>query len=46
MARKGFRTVEDLRGILAVPLEADQAEFERAGYVRAMRAANAGLYTT
>jgi dihydroorotate dehydrogenase (fumarate) len=46
MARKGFRTVEDLRGMLAVPLEADQAEFERAGYVRAMRAANAGLYTT
>ena len=42
MARKGFAAVDELRGMLAVPPEADQAAFERAGYVSAMRAANAG----
>jgi dihydroorotate dehydrogenase (fumarate) len=45
MARKGFHTVEEFRGMLAVPADADQATFERAGYVSAMRAANAGAYT-
>ncbi len=40
MVRKGFTAVDELRGILAVPADTDQAEYERAGYVRALRAAN------
>ena len=44
MARKGFQAVDDVRGLLAVPPEADGAAYERAGYVAAMRAANAGAY--
>jgi dihydroorotate dehydrogenase (fumarate) len=40
MARKGYASVGDLRGILAVPDGTDQAAYERAGYVRAMRDAN------
>jgi dihydroorotate dehydrogenase (fumarate) len=44
MKRKGFRSVTDLRGMLAVPGTADPDELARAGYVRAMRAANAGAY--
>jgi hypothetical protein len=32
--------------MLAVPADADGNEFERAGYVAAMRAANAGGYRT
>jgi dihydroorotate dehydrogenase (fumarate) len=41
MARKGFGAVDELRGMLAVPADTDQSTFERAGYVDAMRAANA-----
>jgi dihydroorotate dehydrogenase (fumarate) len=44
MARKGFDTVQEVRGLLAVPIDADAAAYERAGYVNAMRAANAGAY--
>ena len=40
MARKGYTSIGELRGILAVPADADQAAYERAGYVRALRAAN------
>ena len=40
MARKGYASVDDLRGLLAVPAGTDQAAYERAGYVRAMRDAN------
>jgi dihydroorotate dehydrogenase (fumarate) len=40
MARKGYASVDDLRGMLAVPAGTDQAAYERAGYVRAMRDAN------
>jgi dihydroorotate dehydrogenase (fumarate) len=40
MARKGHASVDDLRGMLAVPADTDQAGYERAGYVRAMRDAN------
>jgi len=40
MARKGYASVGDLRGLLAVPAETDQAAYERAGYVRALRGAN------
>jgi dihydroorotate dehydrogenase (fumarate) len=41
MARKGFASVDELRGMLAVPPTSDGAELERAGYVGALRAANA-----
>jgi len=41
MARKGFASVDELRGMLAVPPAADGAEVERSGYVGALRAANA-----
>ncbi len=44
MARKGFQGVDELRGLLAVPADADAAGYERAAYVTAMRAANAGAY--
>jgi dihydroorotate dehydrogenase (fumarate) len=44
MSRKGFEDLDRVRGLLAVPPEADGAEYERAGYVSAMRAANAGAY--
>jgi dihydroorotate dehydrogenase (fumarate) len=44
MSRKGFKSVDEVRGMLAVPAAADQAAYERSGYVTAMRAANAGAY--
>jgi dihydroorotate dehydrogenase (fumarate) len=44
MSRKGFQTVGELRGMLAVPADADEAAYERASYVTAMRAANVGIY--
>ena len=40
MRRKGFESVDDFRGMFAVPGDGDAAEFERAAYVRGMRAAN------
>ena len=40
MTRKGYATVSDLRGALAVPAGIDHGTYERVGYVRAMRAAN------
>jgi dihydroorotate dehydrogenase (fumarate) len=40
MARKEYASVSELRGILAVPGGTDQAAYERAGYVRALRGAN------
>jgi dihydroorotate dehydrogenase (fumarate) len=43
MARKGYASVDDVRGLLAVPADTDQAAYERAGYVRAIRDAN-GAY--
>jgi dihydroorotate dehydrogenase (fumarate) len=45
MARKGFEDLTRVRGLLAVPREEDATAYERAEYVRAMRAANAGAYT-
>jgi dihydroorotate dehydrogenase (fumarate) len=44
MTRKGFAAVTELRGMLSVPPDTDQAEYQRAGYVNALRAANAGDY--
>ena len=43
MARKGYASVADVRGILAVPDGTDPAAYERAGYVRALHAANGAL---
>ena len=40
MVRKGYATVGEVRGILAVPAGTDGTAYERAGYFRAMRAAN------
>ena len=40
MGRKGYSCVDDVRGLLAVPVGADRAGYERAGYVRTMRAAD------
>jgi dihydroorotate dehydrogenase (fumarate) len=42
MTRKGFESVGELRGMLSVPPGADEAADERAAYVTALRAANAG----
>jgi dihydroorotate dehydrogenase (fumarate) len=44
MARKGFQRLADVRGLLAVPHEPEATAYERATYVTAMRAANAGAY--
>jgi dihydroorotate dehydrogenase (fumarate) len=44
MDRKGFESVDQLRGRLAVPARPGETEFERAGYVAGMRAANTGAY--
>ena len=44
MRQKGFATVDALRGLLAVPRDADETVYERAGYVGALREANAGSY--
>jgi dihydroorotate dehydrogenase (fumarate) len=40
MDRKGFSTVDELRGLLAVPAGTDETVFERTGYVGAIREAN------
>jgi dihydroorotate dehydrogenase (fumarate) len=44
ISAKGFAGVDELRGMLAVPADADPSKYGRAGYVRALRAANAGDY--
>jgi dihydroorotate dehydrogenase (fumarate) len=44
MARKGFATLDELRGMLAVPPGTDETLYERTGYVGALREANSGLY--
>jgi dihydroorotate dehydrogenase (fumarate) len=44
MEEKGFATLDVVRGQLAVPAEADGADYERAGYVTALRAANMAEY--
>ena len=41
MTRKGFHAVDEVRGMLAIPADADEAAYERASYVTALRAANA-----
>jgi dihydroorotate dehydrogenase (fumarate) len=44
MKRKGFHTIDELRGMLSVPIGRDEAAYERASYVNAVRAANAGAF--
>jgi dihydroorotate dehydrogenase (fumarate) len=44
MARKGFDTIGELRGMLAVPPGGDESAYERTGYVAALRAANVNSY--
>jgi dihydroorotate dehydrogenase (fumarate) len=44
MGRKGFTSVRDLRGLLAVPADGDAAAYERQGYVGALREANASPF--
>jgi dihydroorotate dehydrogenase (fumarate) len=39
MERKGFESVDDLRGMLAVPADADGSDFGRAGYLHAIQEA-------
>ena len=40
MGRKGYTAVDDIRGLLAVPIGADEAVRERGDYVSALRQAN------
>ncbi len=42
MARKGFASVADARGLLSVPAGTDEAAYERAAYVDVLQAANRG----
>jgi dihydroorotate dehydrogenase (fumarate) len=44
MRRKRFDSVRELRGLLAVPVDADETIYERAGYVSALREANETAY--
>ena len=44
MTRKRFTSVDDVRGMLAVPHGTDGTVYERASYVGALRDANSGLY--
>ena len=44
MRRKGFASVGDVRGLLAVPAGADETAHERAGYVSALDEANQSSY--
>jgi dihydroorotate dehydrogenase (fumarate) len=44
MRRKQFESVREFRGLLAVPVEADETLYERAGYVSALRDANESSY--
>jgi dihydroorotate dehydrogenase (fumarate) len=45
MARKGFESVDELRGMLSVPLDVDAAAHERTGYVTGLRTANVRAYS-
>jgi dihydroorotate dehydrogenase (fumarate) len=43
MARKGYAGVSEFRGLMRVPVGADEQAVERAGYVSFLREANLGL---
>ena len=44
MSRKGFQSLDDVRGLLAAPDAGDSEARERADYVWAVRKANNGIY--
>ncbi|PRC46162.1 dihydroorotate dehydrogenase-like protein, partial [Mycobacterium sp. ITM-2017-0098] len=44
MSRKGYTTIKDFRGLLAVPIGTDEVAHERVNYVSALRQANSGDY--
>ncbi len=44
MGRKGVATVQEVRGILSRPSDGDDGAFQRAWYVRGLRAANSTAY--
>jgi dihydroorotate dehydrogenase (fumarate) len=44
MGRKGYTTVEEVRGLLAVPVGADETTRERWDYVRALQQAASNDY--
>lgn len=44
MQRKGFDSVDQVRGLLATPSGADHTDVERSSYVSAMRKANTRIY--
>jgi dihydroorotate dehydrogenase (fumarate) len=44
MRAKRFDSVREFRGLLAVPADAGEADYERAGYVSALRDANESAY--
>ena len=44
MARKGFQSLDALRGMLSVPPGTDAEAYEHAGYVTGLRAANVRAY--
>ena len=44
MRRKGFQVLPAMRGLGAVPAGSQEAAYERAGYVEALRRANSGDY--
>jgi dihydroorotate dehydrogenase (fumarate) len=44
MRRKQFGSLREVRGLLAVPADADETLHERAGYVSAVREANESSY--
>jgi dihydroorotate dehydrogenase len=44
MARKGFKSVDELRGMLSVSSGIDAVAYERSGYVTGLRAANVRTY--
>jgi dihydroorotate dehydrogenase (fumarate) len=44
MTRKGFTSVDEVRGLLAATAGSDHSAEHRNEYVTAMRAANAGAY--
>jgi dihydroorotate dehydrogenase (fumarate) len=45
MERKGFDSVDELRGMLSLPVDADASAYQRTGYVAGLRAANVRAYS-
>jgi len=44
MARKGFKAVDELRGMLSVPPSTDPVAYQRAGYLIGLRTVNVRSY--